>query len=75
MKEKGFITRQEHKTDTRAKTIRLTTNGEIILQKAIIEVENADFDLFSALETKLPSFNRNIAQLIGKNKKVILTSP
>ncbi|WP_395066142.1 MarR family winged helix-turn-helix transcriptional regulator [Flavobacterium sp.] len=67
LQEKGFITRQEHKTDTRAKTIQLTTNGETVLQKAIIEVENADLDFFSGLDEKLSSFNKNMMQLIDKN--------
>jgi DNA-binding MarR family transcriptional regulator len=69
LEEKGFITRQEHKTDTRAKTIRLTTKGEVVLQKAIIEVENADLSFFATLEAKLSSFNKNMAQLIDKNKE------
>src|SRR6218665_2079568 len=42
LEDKAFITRQEHKTDTRAKTIKLTTSGEVILQKALSEVEKAD---------------------------------
>ncbi len=67
--EKGFITRQEHKTDTRAKTIRLTTKGEVILQKALIKVENADLDFFAALDSKLSSFNKNMVQLIDKNNE------
>jgi DNA-binding MarR family transcriptional regulator len=69
LEEKSFITRQEHKTDTRAKTIRLTTKGEIVLQKAIIEVENADLDFFATLDNKLPSFNKNMVQLIDKNSE------
>ncbi|MBH2005277.1 MAG: MarR family transcriptional regulator [Sphingobacteriia bacterium] len=68
LEDKRFITRHEHETDTRAKTIRLTKNGEVVLQKAIIEVENADLDFFGALETKLSSFNKNMIQLIDKNK-------
>lgn len=68
LEEKGFITRQEHATDTRAKTIRLTTNGEIVLQKALIEVENADLDFFEPLDDKLSSFNKNMVHLIDKNK-------
>lgn len=68
LEEKGFITRQEHETDTRAKAIRLTANGEVVLQKAIIEVENADLIFFGLLEAKLPSFNKNMVQLIDKNK-------
>jgi DNA-binding MarR family transcriptional regulator len=46
LEDKGFLTRQEHETDTRAKSIHLTANGEIILQKAIIEIENADLNFF-----------------------------
>ena len=40
LEEKKFITRQEHETDTRAKTIQLTKLGTETLQKAIVKVEN-----------------------------------
>jgi DNA-binding MarR family transcriptional regulator len=66
--EKGFITRQEHETDTRAKAIKLTASGETILQKAIIEIENADLDFFSVIATELPLFNANMLALIQKHK-------
>ncbi|RYE22318.1 MAG: MarR family transcriptional regulator [Sphingobacteriaceae bacterium] len=69
LQEKGFIIRQEHETDTRAKTIRLTATGEVVLQKAIIEVEKADLDFFAALGAKLPSFNKITLQLIEKNSQ------
>ncbi|WP_125723423.1 MarR family winged helix-turn-helix transcriptional regulator [Flavobacterium ustbae] len=68
LEEKAFITRQEHTTDTRAKTIKLTSSGELILQKAIIEIENADLDFFSELEENLSFFNSNMVKLINKNK-------
>jgi DNA-binding MarR family transcriptional regulator len=68
LEEKGFITRQEHETDTRAKIIRLTNIGEKVLQKAIIEVENADLDFFSSLDEKLLSFNADMVKLIDQNK-------
>ena len=67
LEEKEFITRQEHETDTRAKTIRLTTKGGVVLQKALILVENADLEFFAALGNKLASFNKNMIQLIDKN--------
>lgn len=67
LQDKGFITRQEHETDTRAKTIRLTTDGEVVLQKALIEVENADLDFFATLDHQLPGFNKSMVQLITKN--------
>ena len=67
LEEKNFIARQAHQTDTRAKTITMTTKGERILQKALIEIENADLDFFSALNSKLTLFNKNMVQLIDKN--------
>lgn len=68
LEDKKFITRHEHPTDTRAKTIRLTATGEKILQKAIISVENADLEFFTKLGTDLVSFNANMANLIKENK-------
>lgn len=68
LEEKKFITRQEHKTDTRAKTISLTESGETVLQKAIIAVESADIAFFSSLNQDLPIFNSNMASLIEMNK-------
>lgn len=68
LEEKKFLTRQEHATDTRAKTIRLTNIGETVLQKAIIEIENADLDFFASLDSKLSPFNQNMVQLIDQNK-------
>jgi DNA-binding MarR family transcriptional regulator len=68
LEEKGFLTRQEHQTDTRAKTIKLTPNGETVLQKALVLVESTDVEFFSALEAQLPSFNSNMAKIIAENK-------
>lgn len=68
LEEKDFITRQENEKDTRAKTTRLTTKGEKVLQKSIIAVENADLDFFATIETKLTSFNKNMVQLIDQNQ-------
>lgn len=68
LEEKGFLTREEHATDTRAKTIKLTSSGEVVLQKAIVEIENADIGFFSAIESNLALFNKNMARLIEKNK-------
>lgn len=67
LEEKQFITRQEHPTDTRAKIINLTLQGEKVLQKAIVEVENADFDFFSAIKTNIQSFKNDMLKLINAN--------
>ncbi|MCF0060407.1 MarR family transcriptional regulator [Dyadobacter chenwenxiniae] len=68
LEEKKFITRQEHPTDTRAKTIKLTSEGEAVLQKAIICVETADLEFFQRLGTDLTDFNSTIVALIEQNK-------
>ena len=65
LEEKKFITRHEHPTDTRAKTIKLTPDGEIVLQKAIISVEAADMDFFQ--KSDLKNFNATMAALIEQN--------
>lgn len=67
LEEKGFLTRQEHETDTRAKTIRLTREGALVLQKALIAVENVDLEFFAPLQEKLPGFNKNMLRLISLN--------
>lgn len=71
LEEKKFITRHEHPTDTRAKTIRLTAEGEKVLQKAIVCVETADLDFFNKLGTDITAFNSKMAALIEENSKEI----
>ncbi len=68
LEEKGFITRQEHETDTRAKAINLTKEGEKVLQKALTAVENADMDFFSVLGNNLTLFNRTMVKLNAQTK-------
>jgi DNA-binding MarR family transcriptional regulator len=68
LEAKNFITRREHETDTRAKTIKLTPTGETILQKAIVAIENADLEFFSFLGTDLSAFNAAMVQLIAETK-------
>lgn len=63
---KGFITRQEHQTDTRAKEIRLTESGKIVTQKALILVEETDQAFFSELGTDVAHFTKNMLHLVEK---------
>ncbi len=67
LEDKKFISRQEHETDTRAKTIRLTSTGETVLQKALQKVEAIDVGFFSALGPKLTKFNAEMLKLINEN--------
>lgn len=71
LEEKEFITRQDHPTDTRAKIIKLTPKGEVVLQKAIVCVETADLEFFNESEATLTAFNSTMATLIGKNSKEV----
>jgi DNA-binding MarR family transcriptional regulator len=47
LEAKSLVKRSAHPTDTRAKTLILTSKGEVILQQAIPLVENLDADFFS----------------------------
>jgi DNA-binding MarR family transcriptional regulator len=67
--DKGFLTREEHATDTRAKTIRLTASGEVVLQKALVEIENADLAFFTTSDVDLSRFNSSMSKLVQKNKE------
>lgn len=67
--EKKFVTREEHKTDTRAKTVKLTTLGATILQKALAAIEKADLEFFSDPEVNLSVLNNAMFKLINKNKE------
>jgi DNA-binding MarR family transcriptional regulator len=71
LQDKKFITRHEHPTDTRAKTIKLTTDGEAVLQKAIILVENADLAFFDKLGGDVEAFNLTMLELISENTKEV----
>ncbi|PZR20859.1 MAG: MarR family transcriptional regulator [Flavobacterium psychrophilum] len=68
LQDKKFITRHEHPTDTRAKIIRLTNEGEKVLQKALAAAVNADNEFFAELGTDQTTFNANMVKLIDKNK-------
>jgi DNA-binding MarR family transcriptional regulator len=69
LEDKGFLTRKEHETDTRAKIIRLTTDGETVLQKALIEILKADLEFFATPDLDLSKFNFTMSKLITQNKE------
>lgn len=67
LQKKGYVERQEHKTDTRAKTLALTKAGQTLLQNAISVVKQVDSDFFSVLGNQTESFNANMLALISGN--------
>jgi DNA-binding MarR family transcriptional regulator len=66
LQQKGFIQRQEHLTDTRAKTVVLTEDGKKITKKAVVTVEKFDAKFFSLLGSKTTELNKNLITLLGQ---------
>lgn len=62
---KVLIVRTEHKTDTRAKVIRLTDTGIKILKKSVAEVEDFDSQFFEQLSDR-NGFNGELLRLLRK---------
>lgn len=66
LQQRGLLQRQEHLTDTRAKTVGLTEEGKIIIKKAVKTVENFDIKFFSILGDKLTELNEYLTTLLGQ---------
>ena len=69
LQAKGLLQRQEHLTDTRAKTVALTESGKKIIKEAVKVVEAFDKDFFSVLGSKTNEFNRKLIALLTQIKK------
>lgn len=68
LQQKGFVQRQEHETDTRAKTISLTVKGETVLQKALKLVQKTDTDFFNVLQKGIPNYNKQMLTLMRETE-------
>lgn len=64
LQAKGFIQRQEHAIDTRAKTVALTEAGKKVTKQAVATVEKFDDDFFKPLGDKLNDFNKKLHSLL-----------
>ena len=64
MQSKDLITREEHKTDTRAKVVAITDKGAELIAQAVAKVEAFDDEFFSILATEQPSFNAQLHKLL-----------
>ncbi len=69
LQAKGLLLRQEHETDSRAKTVELTTTGKAKIKQAIKTVEAFDKAFFAVLETQTESFNAQLLRLLGLAKQ------
>lgn len=68
LQKKGLLQRQEHLTDTRAKTVALTPDGLKITRQAVKTVEKFDGNFFSPLGVKTGDFNRVLASLLNMGR-------
>jgi DNA-binding MarR family transcriptional regulator len=68
LQTKGLVQRQEHQTDTRAKTVGLTDDGKKMVKQAIKTVESFDKEFFSVLGSKTTSFNTQLLTLLRQKK-------
>ena len=69
LQTKGLLKRQEHITDTRAKTVALTDNGKKIVKQAVKTVEAFDQEFFSTLGAKTTIFNKQLLALLAQAGK------
>lgn len=68
LQTKGLLLRQEHLTDTRAKTVQLTENGKDIIKQAIKTVETFDKTFFATLGDNTKLFNEQLFTLLEQKK-------
>ncbi|MFN8342976.1 MAG: MarR family transcriptional regulator [Cyclobacteriaceae bacterium] len=61
---RGLVQRQEHRTDTRAKTVGLTDQGRKLVKQAVKTVESFDRDFFAKLGDKAGTFNKQLLTLL-----------
>jgi MarR family transcriptional regulator, organic hydroperoxide resistance regulator len=65
LQAKGLLKRQEHSTDTRAKTVMLTDAGKQVIKQAVIAVEDFDKRFFSSLGSDAGAFNKKLLKLLS----------
>lgn len=66
---KGFIERQPHPTDTRAKVLTVTAVGRELLFRAIRVVDGIDHAFFSVLGEQVPLFNAALIQILAAHQE------
>lgn len=64
LQQKGYVKREEHLSDTRAKKVVLTTDGIKLIKKAVITVEEFDRQFFSSIGDKTEDFNGKLRALL-----------
>jgi len=68
LEEKGLVKRSPHPTDTRAKSLAVTSKGRDLAQQAVPVVEGIDNEFFGKLGTGAAGFNQQLLTLIEGNQ-------
>jgi MarR family transcriptional regulator, organic hydroperoxide resistance regulator len=66
LQRKGLIQRKENETDTRAKTVDLTSEGSKVAAMAVKTVEKFDAEFFSTLKENQKKFNNKLNLLLNQ---------
>lgn len=67
LQKKGLVKRKEHASDTRAKTVDLSPNGEKTVQQVLKTVEQFDKSFFELLGSKSDSFKEKLQAILKKD--------
>lgn len=63
----GYVGREAHATDSRARSLSVPAKGKLITGKAVAAVERFDKEFFSSLGPQHRAFARGMLKLIGEN--------
>ncbi|GHT63986.1 hypothetical protein AGMMS50239_20900 [Bacteroidia bacterium] len=67
LEKKGYIYRQTHSTDVRAKSVTLTQQGVELMNKAVATIVNLDNKFFKVLGKNIVHFNNYLLTLLKEN--------
>jgi DNA-binding MarR family transcriptional regulator len=67
LEHKGLILRNPHPTDTRAKSLAVTSKGLELAAQAVQVVEGIDKAFFNSLGADVSGFNKQLLKLINEN--------
>lgn len=67
LQKKGYIFRQPHSKDTRAKAVYLTSEGKNLMKDAIVTIEGIDARFFESLGKNINKFNTMMQKLVKYN--------
>lgn len=71
LEKRNIIRRIPHPSDTRAKVVELTTEGEKLINEAFKIVQKANDEFFKPFEKDMPKITLFIKKILEKNKDLV----